>query len=162
MPETAALRIRCALPGEARALSALALRSKAHWGYDTAFIDATRHDLEVSPESIRENACFVATVGEEIAGFYLREGSELARLFVAPDLLGRDIGRSLMNHMADQAAKAGLAVIRIVSDPHASGFYEACGAVQTGVFASRDIPDRVLPVLELRIPGASAAIKDAR
>lgn len=64
--------------------------------------------------------------------------------------------------MVGQAAKAGVSVIRIVSDPHACGFYLACGAVQTGVFASRDILDRTLPVLELRIPGTSAALKDTR
>ena len=31
--------LRPARPGEAAALSDLALRSKAHWGYDQAFLD---------------------------------------------------------------------------------------------------------------------------
>jgi hypothetical protein len=34
--------IRHARPGEAGVLSALAVRSKAHWGYDGAFLDSVR------------------------------------------------------------------------------------------------------------------------
>jgi hypothetical protein len=36
------LEIRPARPGEAAALSALAMRSKAHWGYDQEFLEAVR------------------------------------------------------------------------------------------------------------------------
>ena len=41
--------IRPARSGEAKALSDLALRSKAHWGYDAAFMAACRAELTVTP-----------------------------------------------------------------------------------------------------------------
>ena len=42
--------VRAARPAEAAAISALALRSKAHWGYDPAFLEACRDDLTIRPE----------------------------------------------------------------------------------------------------------------
>ena len=44
--------IRRARPDEAALLSALALRSKAYWGYDTAFIEACVAALTIVPESV--------------------------------------------------------------------------------------------------------------
>ena len=41
--------VRAARPAEAEAISALALRSKAHWGYDPAFLEACREDLTIDP-----------------------------------------------------------------------------------------------------------------
>lgn len=41
--------LRPAGPDEAAAISALALRSKAHWGYDEAFLAACRDDLTIDP-----------------------------------------------------------------------------------------------------------------
>jgi GNAT superfamily N-acetyltransferase len=149
--EAVPLVLRRAIPDEAEALSALAIRSKTHWGYDAAFIAATRLDLDVSSDLIAQNACFVAMAEDAIVGFYLREGCELTRLFVAPDRLNRGIGRSLMEHMASEAKRAGLSMLQITSDPDASGFYEACGARQIGTAPSPEIPGRNLPVLELRL-----------
>jgi GNAT superfamily N-acetyltransferase len=41
--------VRAARPEEAGAISALALRSKAHWGYEAAFLEACRADLTIDP-----------------------------------------------------------------------------------------------------------------
>ena len=42
--------MRAAEAGEAGAISALALRSKGHWGYDAGFLAACREDLTIRPE----------------------------------------------------------------------------------------------------------------
>jgi GNAT superfamily N-acetyltransferase len=44
--------IRAALPEEAADISELAIRSKAHWGYDDAFMDASREELTIPPDRI--------------------------------------------------------------------------------------------------------------
>ena len=49
---TANLTIRAARVGEAGFLSELALRSKAHWGYDAAFIEACRDELSVDADRL--------------------------------------------------------------------------------------------------------------
>jgi hypothetical protein len=43
-------QIRPARAGEADALTALALRSKAHWGYDAAFMEVVRPILTIEGE----------------------------------------------------------------------------------------------------------------
>jgi hypothetical protein len=45
-------RIRPARPSEAHALTALVLRSKAHWGYDAGFMAQVRPVLTVTPDMI--------------------------------------------------------------------------------------------------------------
>ena len=51
--------LRRALPDEAANLSALALRSKALWGYDAAFMEACRSPLTVDPEAIAKCPFYV-------------------------------------------------------------------------------------------------------
>ena len=62
--------IRRALPGEAATLSAIALRSKALWGYDAAFMEACRAPLTVDPEAIAKCPFYVLDEGGTITGFY--------------------------------------------------------------------------------------------
>jgi hypothetical protein len=45
MPRSVTTIIRPAQADEVEALTALALRSKAHWGYDDAFMEACRAEL---------------------------------------------------------------------------------------------------------------------
>ncbi len=82
-------RIRRALPGEAAYLSALALRSKALWGYDAAFMEACRGPLTVDPEAIAKCPFYVLDEGGTITGFYGLSGQpprgEIGFLFVEPE-----------------------------------------------------------------------------
>jgi hypothetical protein len=86
--------IREAFPDEARLLSDLALRSKAHWGYSQDFLDSCRPELTVDPAQIgSDDYQYFATVDEDvIIGFYalehLDDGYELEALFVEPAHIG--------------------------------------------------------------------------
>jgi len=62
--------IRPAEESEADQLTALAMAAKAHWGYAPGLLDAWRPQLTVTAQDIRAKRTFVATDGEEIAGFY--------------------------------------------------------------------------------------------
>ena len=46
------IRFRRAGPGDAQALSSLAFRSKAHWGYDIDFMKRCKAELTYSPDDI--------------------------------------------------------------------------------------------------------------
>jgi GrpB-like predicted nucleotidyltransferase (UPF0157 family)/N-acetylglutamate synthase-like GNAT family acetyltransferase len=143
--------IRRAERREAGALSELALRSKAYWGYDARFLAACRAELSVHPADIERRRVTVAEDGGWIVGFYALRGAspegELSLLFVEPDRIGTGIGRMLWQHCVVTAARVGLWQIRIESDPFAEGFYTAMGAVLVGDAASHSIPDRRLPLL---------------
>jgi len=66
--------LRPARADEAPALSELALRSKAHWGYDDAFLEACRAELTVRPEHVAASRVVVATSAARVVGFSILLG----------------------------------------------------------------------------------------
>lgn len=143
---TTGLLIRPARVDEAGALSALALRSKAHWGYAPDFIERCRDDLTVTEEMIASHDVFVADSGGQPLGFYVLKAGpgddgDLAFMFVDPPAIGRGVGRQLWRHAVQQAASRGYAALRIDADPHAEGFYRRMGAGRP----RRVRPSRTLP-----------------
>ncbi|MER6365078.1 GNAT family N-acetyltransferase [Kitasatospora sp. NPDC001527] len=150
--------IRPARPSEAAALSALALRSKAHWGYDAEFIEACRAELTLTPDRIASGRTAVAEEDGRVLGFVTLTGAppegELGLLFVEPDMIGRGVGRRLMAHL--RAGALGFERITFAADPNAEPFYRAMGAVRLGTVPSGSIPGRRLPLLALHVatPGS--------
>ena len=149
------LRIRPAVPGEAAALSALAVRSKAHWGYDEAFLDACRDELATAAEECDGIHVQVAERDGALIGYYKLAGQppvgELADLFIDPSAIGAGVGSRLLRHALDLARRLGLHILTIDADPNAEAFYRRAGAVRVGSVASGSIPGRELPRLELRL-----------
>ncbi len=148
--------MRRARAEDAEALSDLAFRSKAHWGYDPAFLAACRAELEIRADQIEWFPTYLLDDAGAIAGFYSLESLstdciELNHLFLEPARIGRGEGRILLTHAAARARERGYRVMRIQSDPHAEAFYTACGATRVGEEASASIPGRTLPVLELAL-----------
>ena len=136
-------------------LTGLALRSKAHWGYDTAFMEACRDELTVTPEMIAAQPVFVHEVQGRTLGFYALaiDGTraDVAFLFVEPAAMGRGVGKALWRHLVGEAKRLGAVRITIESDPDAEGFYQAMGADIVGEASSGSIPGRTLPLLELAL-----------
>ncbi len=151
------MEIRPARTGEAPALSALALRSKAHWGYDAAFIEACRDELTLRDDELAPRRTLVAELDGGVAGFGTLEGDppygELGMLFVEPAAIGRGVGGALLAALVDRARSLGFTRLGIDADPHAEAFYLAHGAVRVGEVASGSLPGRVLPQLELDVGG---------
>ncbi|AGP39989.1 hypothetical protein SCE1572_39140 [Sorangium cellulosum So0157-2] len=146
--------IRAARPEDAELLGALALRSKAHWGYSPEFLEACRAELSISPAYVAQHPTFVLSPGDEPLGFYTLEALsstdvELSHLFVEPAEIGRGLGRALLSHAREEARRRGYRVLVIQSDPNAARFYEACGARRVGERRSASIPGRLLPLFEL-------------
>lgn len=150
------VKIRVARAAEAARLSELALLSKAHWGYDVAFIESCRDELTVEASRLDDagTLCFVAEGRGEPLGFYTLErlsddDCELEALFVEPDSIGTGVGRALMQHAIDRAQALGFSRMLIQGDPHASGFYAAAGGRQIGTRESGSIAGRFLPLFEI-------------
>ncbi|HSG41414.1 MAG TPA: GNAT family N-acetyltransferase [Thermoanaerobaculia bacterium] len=147
--------IRRALEHEAGALSAIAMAAKAHWPYTASQLEAWRDDLTISAELIASSPTYVAELEGEIGGFYslVHEGEtwSLEHLWVAPDQMRRGLGRALLSHAMDFAARNGAASIAIDADPYAEPFYIACGAGRVGAITApiEGHPDRERPQLLL-------------
>jgi GNAT superfamily N-acetyltransferase len=144
--------IRRAVPGEAKRLSDLAMRSKAYWGYDDAFLEIVRPILTFSEQDLVRSPVYVLTIGsDEPAGVYRITGvppeGELEDLWLDPQFIGRGIGRALFEHALRTAADLGFESLLIEGEPNAEGFYVAMGAIS---FGSRRSPSgRTLPLLRV-------------
>ncbi len=146
--------IRRARADETEALTELALRSKAHWGYDDAFMAACRDELTVTKRQADDGEVWVLDDQTGPVGFYRlsldAKVGELELLFVRPQAIGGGIGRALWDHMLGEATRRGADRICVDSDPAAEGFYRAMGCRRIGDAPSASIAGRTLPRLELR------------
>jgi GNAT superfamily N-acetyltransferase len=149
------MRIRAAQSSEAEALGAVAWKAKASWGYSELQLQAWRESLTPSVESIREQPTYLAELENELAGFYQlnvsAEPVELGQLWVHPKFMRRGLGRALLVHATECAARLGIPSVFIDSDPHAEPFYAAFGAVRIGTLPApiEGQPNRVRPQLRL-------------
>lgn len=145
------MEIRRALPSEAAALSALALRSKALWGYSPDFLEACRENLTLTEDEIAGTPVFVLVEDGRLLGFYglAVEGDrvELAYLFVEPSAARTGVGGRLWAHALASARSLGCNELWIQSDPNAEGFYLHMGARRTGESESTVLAGRMLPLL---------------
>jgi GNAT superfamily N-acetyltransferase len=141
--------VRRATPDDAARLTDLALRSKAVWGYDAAFMDTCRAELTITAESIRREPTFLLEDRGRLVGFYqLRlsaRGAEVAQFFIAPEALRSGLGRRLWRHLERTARNAGALRLEVDSDPNAEGFYLAMRMMRRGEAPSGSIPGRMLP-----------------
>ncbi|WP_328990949.1 GNAT family N-acetyltransferase [Kribbella sp. NBC_01245] len=142
--------IRAARPDEAEVLSALAVRSKGHWGYDEAFLASCRVELAVRPEQC-DGVHLQVAAAPDLRGFYLLEPGELSALFVDPAAIGQGVGSALLAHAVATARDLGWHELTIDSDPYAEPFYLHHGARRVDTTPSNSIPGRLLPQLLLRL-----------
>lgn len=151
-----AVSLRPARPEEAPAISALALRSKAHWGYSADFIEACRDDLTIDRDWCDGIRVQVAERAGRLLGYSRISGEPprggvLDGLFVDPSVIGQGVGIALLRRAVDLAASLGMRVLSIESDPHAEAFYLAAGAVRIGETPSTVFRGRSLPLLALEV-----------
>lgn len=154
MSDTAAIVLRRARAEESSLLTALALRSKAVWGYEEEFMRASAAELTVAPGDLVGRPAYVVEIEGRVAGFYVLEpleggDFELDLFFVEPDSIGRGYGGALFEHALRTAAALGGRRLVIQSDPNAEAFYVRNGARRVGSRPSASIPGRVLPLLEI-------------
>jgi len=93
-------------------------------------------------EQILDDCVFVAERDGVVAGFAAvlprpDGGAELDALFVEPHLWKCGIGRRLVDHVADVARARSASFLHVVGNPHAEGFYNACGFRTTGTIDTR-------------------------
>ena len=149
------MRVRAARPDEAAALTELALRAKASWGYDAAFMAACRAELTFTPEKMAAWDIWVAERDGRLAGMVALhmdgDRAELEDFFVEPELHGQGIGAALMQVFTDAARARGATVVGLDADPNAEAIYQRLGFATVGRSPSGSIPGRFLPRMEMRL-----------
>lgn len=147
------MRFRRATLEDGPALAALAFRSKAHWGYSPEFMEVVREALDPS-DYLEDWPVYVCSVDDRRVGFYgFREIDGeifLHDMFIAPEWIGKGIGRQLWEHCLYTAREQGWPKFLIESEPYAEPFYLHMGAVRMGEIVSPSTGRR-LPLLRVEL-----------
>jgi GNAT superfamily N-acetyltransferase len=143
---------RRASPEDADELTALTLASKAHWGYDEAFMEVARPSLTVTPAYPEANDCWVAEIDGKTVGWFslvpMPDGLLLDNFFLLPAHIGSGMGRLMWEEAVQRARAQGAKRMTLEADPNAAGFYERMGARLMGSVTAPDTGWE-LPVYEI-------------
>ncbi|KIC50200.1 hypothetical protein RA29_09920 [Tateyamaria sp. ANG-S1] len=137
---------------ELEALTGLMHRSKAHWGYDEDFMAAARAVLQLSAQDVesKQLVVFDADGPQGLCKLVVDGGgAEINKLFVAPEGMGKGVGRALVQWAIETAHAGGATRIEIEADPGAVPFYQRMGAHEIGRVPSEAIADRMLPLMQI-------------
>jgi GNAT superfamily N-acetyltransferase len=123
--------VRRATPEQAGRLTAVAIASKAHWGYDDEFMARFASVVGITADYVRQNEVWVLDEDGEVAGFYALldhgETSELDHLWLLPGEIGKGFGRLLFEHAIGRARALGARSMEWEAEPNATGFYKRMG-----------------------------------
>jgi len=132
-------------------LGELCMRSKAVWGYDSKFMEASRAELSLEPRDLLLTQIAVAEQQNRTVGVVqlkmIGNEADLLKLFVDPAFLRSGVGKALFSWAAGTAKEMGASRLTIEADPEAAEFYRRLGARDIGLAPSGSIAGRMLPRL---------------
>ena len=142
--------IRGAVPGDMTALRHVFRRSSLSNDGDRANLLAHPEVLELSEEAVRQGRTRAAVADGGIAGFATwREAGriiEIEDLFVAPERMGRGIGRALVLDLIAIARDRGVRRVEVTANQHALGFYQ-----KAGFAVDREVDTRFGPAARMHV-----------
>jgi len=128
--------IRRGTADDSDALSDLAHRAKAHWGYPVSWMREWDAQLTIIPGYLEMHDVWVAERDGRVIGMCALEDRgdrwTLEHVWVEPFAHGKGIGRSLVMTALGEARRRHRGVVELLADPYASGFYEKLGARLAG------------------------------
>lgn len=133
---------RPATLAERAALEALQLRASLMNAGDREALLAHPDAIEIPDAQFTAGQVRVAEQAGAVVGFSVvipgpGDELELDGLFVEPGLQGRGFGRALLADACERARSGGGRFLSVVGNPHALGFYQACGFVVVGEAKTR-------------------------
>jgi GNAT superfamily N-acetyltransferase len=127
---------------ERRALEELQTRASLKNPGDREAILANPDAIQIPDSQIENEQIFVAERNGAISGFAAilprDDGDiELDGLFVEPEQWNTGVGRMLVSACSSRAKSLGAKRLCVAGNPHAEGFYIACGFVIYGTTQTR-------------------------
>jgi N-acetylglutamate synthase-like GNAT family acetyltransferase len=124
--------VRLAHDNEQKQLEALQWRASLNNAGDRVALLANPDAIVLPLEQITSGLVFVAERNGTTVGFaavlHREDGQiELDALFVEPTLWRSGVGRALIEYCAAFAWRFGAEALHVIGNPHAQGFYMACG-----------------------------------
>jgi GNAT superfamily N-acetyltransferase len=134
--------VRPAAVSEQKALEAVQWRASLNNPGDREALLANPDAIALPIAQLEAGGVFVAEIAGSLTGFAAilqrDDGdAELDALFVEPGAWRQGVGRALVEHCAAAAQGAGARALHVVGNPHAEGFYRACGFEMNGTKETR-------------------------
>jgi len=149
--------LRQATGDDADALTDLAHRAKAHWGYPASWMRDWDAQLTILPGYLDLHSVWVAEQDGAIVGMCALEDRgarwTLEHVWVEPRFHRRSVGTQLVRRALETARGHHARIVELLADPYATGFYERLGAKLTG-HVPAPMPgarDRTLPRYEFEL-----------
>lgn len=136
------ITIRLAAEGERSTLERLQWRASLANSGDRDALLTHPEAVALPADQITDGHVFVAERGSLVVGFATvlprpDGNAELDALFVEPVLWRGGVGRLLVDHCVDVARRRSSRILHVVGNPHAEGFYIACGFHTAGTVDTR-------------------------
>ncbi|WP_321366536.1 GNAT family N-acetyltransferase [uncultured Desulfuromusa sp.] len=156
------MMIRPATEQDSEILTEISFSSKNYWHYPAQYFEIWKNELTITCEYIRKNYVQIIETNGEIVGYYsivelendleisnftMRKGTWLEHVFIRPDFIGKGYGKKLMQHLISSTTKHHWKELKILADPHSTGFYKKLGATYIKDIPS-NIPDRTVSYFE--------------
>ncbi|HRD68997.1 MAG TPA: GNAT family N-acetyltransferase [Legionella sp.] len=136
-------------------------RSKAHWGYNEAFMNQFMQLFQIKADYLEKNTVkllgeFSGTQCNKMIGFYSfglnAEGlHELDNFFIDPEYIGKGFGKKMWHRLIEDLQFCDVKKFTLWSDPGAESFYKKMGCIKIGVKKSPMMPNRYPVVFEYSI-----------
>ena len=143
--------ISIAKESDCEALTSLTFSSKAYWGFTAEQIKAWKQDLTITSNYLTTHTTYkLESRANVIEGYYSYIKQEdfllVDNLFIAPESIGKGLGRILMNHFFEQMTAEKIDKTKLYSEIKAEEFYLKIGFETHGYFWS-SLSDRKLPLM---------------
>ncbi|MCI2228883.1 GNAT family N-acetyltransferase [Polaribacter sp. MSW13] len=138
---------------DAKILTDIALKSKAFWGYSQEELCIWIDELTITSKTFDECNIYKYIIKDKIVGFYVLERANIRTsflnfLFISPQYIKHGIGSKLLCHAIENCIEGSCAILNVLSDPNAEGFYAKHGFKVVNKIES-SIKGRFLPEMEL-------------
>ena|SRR5690606_18770763 len=142
-------------------LTATAVNSKMIWGYSEEQMSLWQTELEVTSTYILQNKVVKCFDNDNFIGFFAiqikqNEIPEIEHLWLLPGKTNQNYGRKIFHYILDYVTSIGFTNIKLVTEPHAKGFYDKMGGKITSKHESK-ISGRFLDIYEFNFEKATNA-----
>ena len=148
------LKLVCAKPVDLKMINELMRSSKAHWGYDPAFMQKFMSLFQMTASYLDKNITKLlydkqssikaeqGLIGFFSLSFDSNNELELDNFFISPDYIGHGFGKILWQYVLIEVRHLKKSEFILWSDPGAEGFYEKMGCQKIGTKPSPMMPNR--------------------
>ena len=113
-------------------LSAVAIRSKRHWGYSKEAMELWNQNLTITEDFLKSHTVIKATLEDEIVGFFALEEikpvTRIAQYWVDTPYMRKGYGTVMYNYLKDYLKLRNVERVTLVLDPNGLAFFEKKGA----------------------------------